>query len=580
MSSSSTSLPSPSWSELDQYRGAEADTKPVATAGTNMLKINSLLNPSASEHYEQTKQEAPEQHMRTKSEPSVSPPPTPAYTPSQYSWISTSPVPLTPTTPSTRPQKLVKDAAVFIKGPTTPPVNYPPYESNETSICLSVHQQAELWEQHDVFDVRPNGRGKIGLIGEFPRRIPYASDKKDFHEKTNRDAFYVFHYEFSTTNAPNKKYVVMWDYQIGLVRITPFFKALGLTKTTPNKALRSNKGLFELSHSITGGAIVAQGYWLPYSCARALCQTFCYPIRWALTPVFGPSFIKDCLRPEHPDYGRFKVSSEVIRCAQLEAEGLLSGETTRCGTPKSEEDDYDRAYRPQEIPRSVPETVAEPSYFRSSAHAPAFKLGSPFESDSDSPAQPKGIHDSMQRESPGLSPKSSFYQSPSWTSINGRSDARSPPTKGEPSMDPVSRSLFNEPRSGLTTSWRATNTATPALNDTDVPFGAFRLGHTRKRRLSGDDAAEDGPFRDANVKSNDEEEADAQGKSPVARKRLRREEAPHQTSHGRSTPPARSKKYNANDARAAQWLLNLSTRDSQLAVKQEAKSLKKDTGFD
>ena len=40
----------------------------------------------------------------------------------------------------------------------------------------------------------------------------------------------VFHYEFSTTNAPNKKHVVMWDYQIGLVRITPFFKALGLTK--------------------------------------------------------------------------------------------------------------------------------------------------------------------------------------------------------------------------------------------------------------------------------------------------------------------------------------------------------------
>ncbi|RMZ13687.1 hypothetical protein D0862_02253 [Hortaea werneckii] len=580
MSSTSASLPSPSWSELDQYRSAEVDTKPVATASANMLKINSLLNPPTSGHYEQTKQEAPEQDERTKLEPSVSPPPTPAYTPSQYSWNSMSPVPLTPTTPSTRPQKLVKDAAVFIKGPTTPPVNYSPYESNETSICLSAQQQAELWEQHDVFDVRPNGRGKIGFIGQFPRRIPYASDKKDFHEKTNRDAFYVFHYEFSTTNAPNKKHVVMWDYQIGLVRITPFFKALGLTKTTPNKALRSNKGLFELSHSITGGAIVAQGYWLPYSCARALCQTFCYPIRWALTPIFGPSFIKDCLRPEHPDYGRFKVSSEVIRCAQLEAEGLLSGETTRSGTPKSEEDDYDPAYRPQEIPRSVPEPLAGPLYFSTSAHAPAFKLGSPFQSDPDSPQQPKGIHDSIQRESPGLSPKSSFYQSPSWTSINGRSDARSPPTKSEPSMDSMSRSLFNEPRSGLTPSWRATDTATPAMNDSEVPFGALRLGHTRKRRLSGEESAEDRPFRDANVKSNDEEKADVQVESPIARKRLRREEAPVQIGPGRATPPTRSKKYNANDARAAQWLLNLSTRDSQLAVKQEAKSLKEDTDFD
>ncbi|KAI6807949.1 hypothetical protein KC332_g13255 [Hortaea werneckii] len=569
MSSTSTSLPSPSWSEFDHTRSAEVDTKPVATGSTNMLKINSLLNPPTSEHYEQTKQEAPEQHERTKSEPSPSPPPTPAYTPSQYSWTSSSPVPLTPTTPSTKPQKLVKDAAVFIKGPTTPPVNYPPYESNETSICLSAHQQAELWEQHDIFDVRPDGRGKIGFIGEFPRRIPYASDKKDFHEKTNRDAFYVFHYEFSTTNAPNKKHVVMWDYQIGLVRITPFFKALGLTKTTPNKALRSNKGLFELSHSITGGAIVAQGYWLPYSCARALCQTFCYPIRWALTPVFGPSFIKDCLRPEHPDYGRFKVSSEVISCAHLEAESLLSGESTRSDTPKSEEDDYDRAYRPQQIPRSVPEPLTEPSHFHTSARAPAFKLGSPFESDSESSQQPKGDHDPLQRESPGLSPKSSFYQSPSWTSINGRNDARSPPIKSELSTNSVSRSLFNEPRSGLTMSWRATDTATLATNDTEVPFGALQLGHPRKRRVFEDTSAEDGPFRDADVESNNEEDAVAQVESSVARKRLRREEAPAQTGHGRATPPKRSKKYNANDARAAQWLLNLSTRDSQLAVKSE-----------
>lgn len=118
------------------------------------------------------------------------------------------------------------------------------------------------------------------------------------------------------------------------------------------------------------------------------------------------------------------------------------------------------------------------------------------------------------------------------------------------------------------------------MNDTGLPFGALQVGHTRKRRLTEDDSAEDGPLRDANVKPNDEEETDAQAESPVVRKRLRREEAPVQTGHGRATPPARSKKYNANDARAAQWLLNLSTRDSQLAVKQEAKSLKKDTGFD
>ena len=270
------------------------------------------------------------------------------------------------------------------------------------------------------------------------------------------------------------------------------------------------------------------------------------------------------------------MSSEVIRCAHLEAESLLSGESTRSVTPKSEEDDYDRAHRPQEIPRSVPEPVAEPSYLRTAAHAPAFKLGSPFDPDSDSGPQPQETHGLMQRESPGLSPKSSFYQSPSWTSINGRNHTHSPPTKSEPLMDFVPRSLFNEPRSGLTTSWRANDMATPAMKDTKVPFEAPRLGHSRKRRLSEDASAEDGPFRDAIVKSNDEEEADAQAESPADRKRLRREEAPFHTSHGRATPPVRTKKYNANDARAAQWLLNLSTRDSQLAAKpDEAMPLEK-----
>lgn len=41
----------------------------------------------------------------------------------------------------------------------------------------------------------------------------------------------VFQYTFVVPNDPNRKeHVVMWDYRIGLVRITPFFKALQHTK--------------------------------------------------------------------------------------------------------------------------------------------------------------------------------------------------------------------------------------------------------------------------------------------------------------------------------------------------------------
>lgn len=68
----------------------------------------------------------------------------------------------------------------------------------------------------------------------------------------------------------------MWDYNIGLVRITPFFKcckyskvsgccpaspepALTCQQTTPAKMLNLNPGLKEITHSITGGALAAQG---------------------------------------------------------------------------------------------------------------------------------------------------------------------------------------------------------------------------------------------------------------------------------------------------------------------------------
>lgn len=43
-----------------------------------------------------------------------------------------------------------------------------------------------------------------------------------------------------------------------------------------------------------GGFIRIQGIWLPRELARPLCILFAYPIRYLLTPVFGPEFPKDC----------------------------------------------------------------------------------------------------------------------------------------------------------------------------------------------------------------------------------------------------------------------------------------------
>ena len=87
----------------------------------------------------------------------------------------------------------------------------------------------------------------------------------------------AFHYSFRMPgeSLDREPHVVMWDYNVGLVRITSFFKSLKhpkvanlcqkktptltVFKTMPAKVMTANPGLKEISHSITGGSISAQG---------------------------------------------------------------------------------------------------------------------------------------------------------------------------------------------------------------------------------------------------------------------------------------------------------------------------------
>lgn len=68
---------------------------------------------------------------------------------------------------------------------------------------------------------------------------------------------------------------MLWDYTNGLVKTTPLFKCTGHSKvcsvysphaiafdnvqTTPKKVIDRNLGLKDICHSVTGGALVAQG---------------------------------------------------------------------------------------------------------------------------------------------------------------------------------------------------------------------------------------------------------------------------------------------------------------------------------
>lgn len=74
-----------------------------------------------------------------------------------------------------------------------------------------------------------------------------------------------------------------------------------------------NPGLRDISYSITGGALVIVGYWMPYKAAKAVAATFCYSIRHALTPVFGKDFLTMCIHPEEPNFAKFLIDSAIVQ---------------------------------------------------------------------------------------------------------------------------------------------------------------------------------------------------------------------------------------------------------------------------
>jgi hypothetical protein len=137
----------------------------------------------------------------------------------------------TPPPPSRKKQKLSKDAAVFTRGRIRGECRYPPSE----------YRDEDLAAHHQQYEIHP-----MAHIAEYPRHIPYNSEKKSFLDKTGRESFEgmpsfpnlirirtdqlpVFQYTFKVPG-DEKTYCMMWDYNIGLVRTTPLFKCSGYSK--------------------------------------------------------------------------------------------------------------------------------------------------------------------------------------------------------------------------------------------------------------------------------------------------------------------------------------------------------------
>lgn len=134
---------------------------------------------------------------------------------------------------------MVKDSGGFVKSKAKGTVNFAPFESLD-------EQSLQEIKRYQIYP--------FGKIQEYCRHIPYNSGKKDFYEKTGRESFEgqyslepttgsdpvplgldahhlvaVFQYIFKVPGEDHE-YTVMWDYNVGLVRMTPFFKCCRYSK--------------------------------------------------------------------------------------------------------------------------------------------------------------------------------------------------------------------------------------------------------------------------------------------------------------------------------------------------------------
>lgn len=146
-------------------------------------------------------------------------------------------------TPPNKKPRVAKDAPIFISGSARGEVRYPPWADQV---------EATLAGEHAKFSIYP----PVEEIAEYPRHIPYSSEKKSLMEKTGRESFegmpyplfypygghwtnelfdVVFQYTFKLPG-DEKTWTMMWDYNIGLVRTTHLFKCLDYPKVCPSSS--------------------------------------------------------------------------------------------------------------------------------------------------------------------------------------------------------------------------------------------------------------------------------------------------------------------------------------------------------
>ena len=146
-----------------------------------------------------------------------------------------------------------------------------------------------------------------------------------------------------------------------------------------------------------------------------------------LTPVFGPGFVTQCLPPDHQNYRRWKIDSNIVRRAELQAEDWRA-QASRSRTPASQANSpYAAPYIPMyQPPTSAPTSNPGPA-LRPQREKPVFMKDSPFSSGAGKSNHGRTAH--LVTDDSDVSPKSSPAPTShsGWTSINQRDPTTSAP---------------------------------------------------------------------------------------------------------------------------------------------------------
>lgn len=160
---------------------------------------------------------------------------------------------------------------------------------------------------------------------------------------------------------------------------------------------------------------------MPYQAAKAIAATFCWHIRWALTPVFGYDFPNTCFSPDDSRYGKFLIDPLIVQACTAETnrfkrEGaayrtsnLLESETTNASH-------FSDQGLPRESQTYLPRKSEESGYYTGEEHKETRSV------------------------SPQESPRGSTFL-PSWTCINDSISPSSSPIVLSPTFDRVADRL-------------------------------------------------------------------------------------------------------------------------------------------